>query len=150
MNEVSTEIVIENCAERVWQVLTDFAAYPAWNPSIRRAAGELKSGGRLDLDVRVFPFLDWSLQATILKAEPYREIRWKANFLFAWLFQGEHALMIQPIAGNRVRFIQREVYTGILVPILTRLLSGRTRRGFQQMNYALKTLAERGANRTIF
>lgn len=31
---------VEASAERVWEVLTDFAAYPQWNPFIVKAAGE--------------------------------------------------------------------------------------------------------------
>ena len=36
MKELRSQIEIEAPAERVWQVLTDFAAYPEWHPFIRR------------------------------------------------------------------------------------------------------------------
>ena len=42
MKEVFSEIDIQAPAERVWQVLTDFASYPEWNPFIRRINGEPK------------------------------------------------------------------------------------------------------------
>ena len=36
MKELRSQIEIEAPADRVWQVLTDFATYPEWNPFIRR------------------------------------------------------------------------------------------------------------------
>ena len=39
MKELRCKIEIEPPAERVSQVLTDFAAYPEWNPFIRRVNG---------------------------------------------------------------------------------------------------------------
>jgi hypothetical protein len=44
MQELRREIEIDAPPERVWAVVTDFAAYPEWNPFIRRIRGELHEG----------------------------------------------------------------------------------------------------------
>ena len=36
VKELHSEIEINAPVERVWEVLTDFASYPRWNPFIRR------------------------------------------------------------------------------------------------------------------
>ena len=53
MRELRSEIEIDAPPERVWAVVTDFAAYPEWNPFIRRISGELREGARLE--VRIAP-----------------------------------------------------------------------------------------------
>jgi hypothetical protein len=47
--ELVSSIDIAAPAERVWEVLVDFAAFPAWNPFITQAEGRLEVGGRLTL-----------------------------------------------------------------------------------------------------
>ena len=42
--ELNTQIDIDAPVERVWSVLTDFAAYPEWNPFILSAEGSLAVG----------------------------------------------------------------------------------------------------------
>jgi len=37
---IATEILIQAPPTRVWQVLTDFGAYPQWNPFIVSLQGE--------------------------------------------------------------------------------------------------------------
>jgi hypothetical protein len=49
MKELHSEIEIDASAERVWDILTDFASYPQWNPFIRRIGGELEVGERLEV-----------------------------------------------------------------------------------------------------
>jgi hypothetical protein len=42
-----------------------------------------------------------------------------------------------------VRFVQRERFTGLLVPFLAHMLDDKTRRGFEEMNRWLKQRAEK-------
>jgi hypothetical protein len=58
------------------------------------------------------------------------------------LFDGEHIFTIKPLGNNRVRFSQREIFNGLLVPLLGRSLKTDTQRGFEEMNQALKARAE--------
>jgi hypothetical protein len=58
------------------------------------------------------------------------------------LFDGEHSFTIQPLGENRVRFVQREAFKGLLVPLFGRSLDSNTQRGFEEMNRALKERAE--------
>src|SRR6266571_1159629 len=51
MKEVSAEIEIEAPAERVWEVLTDFAKFPEWNPFIRQMSGEVRTGAQLHVQL---------------------------------------------------------------------------------------------------
>jgi hypothetical protein len=80
---------------------------------------------------------------TVLAVEPSRELRWLAR---AWgipkLFDGEHSFTIERLDSNCVRFVQQEVFRGILVSLLGSTLSA-TEGGFREMNEALKTLAEK-------
>ena len=41
---IDTEILIQASSERVWAVLTDFAAYPEWNPFIVSLEGKAEWG----------------------------------------------------------------------------------------------------------
>ena len=45
--QLDSSIGIDASPERVWEVLTDFGAYPEWNPFIVRADGTPAEGSRL-------------------------------------------------------------------------------------------------------
>lgn len=142
MNELCTEIEIQASDTRVWQLLTDFANFPKWNPFIRQAKGEVKVGAQLVIHVQPSGANGMTFKPVVLKVEPNRELRWLGHLLMPGLFDGEHTFTIETLEANRVRFTQREVFTGLLVPLFARSLNSDTQRGFEEMNQALKSRAE--------
>jgi hypothetical protein len=143
MRKIRKGIEISASAERVWQILTDFAAYPQWNPFIRDISGELKVGSNLDVYLQPSGQRGTRFHPVVLASEPARELRWLGRL---WgipkLFDGEHSLMIERLNTNRVRFVQQEVFSGILVPLLGGPLRG-AERSFVEMNEALRARAEK-------
>jgi hypothetical protein len=142
MKEIHTEIEINAPAEKVWQVLTDFAAYPEWNPFVRRGEGEVRVGARLHIFIQHSGGKGMSFRPTVLVADPNREFRWLGHLWLPGLFDGEHSFLIEPLVDGRVRFVQRERFEGLLVPLFWKMLDRDTRRGFEEMNRALKLRAE--------
>ena len=142
MRELNSEIEIDASPGRVWELLTDFDSYPQWNPFIRSVSGELEPQSKLKVFIQPSGARGMSFNPTVLKAEPPRELSWLGHLLIAGLFDGEHTFIIEPIAPGKVRFIQREKFSGLLVPLFWNSLDRDTRRGFNEMNLALKKLAE--------
>ena len=142
MRELNTEIEINASAEKVWQILTDFEAYPQWNPFIRSIEGKPEPNSKLKIFIQPSGAGGMKFSPTVLKAEPPKELRWLGSLWIRGLFDGEHILTIEPLAENRVKFTQREQFSGLLVPLFWRSLDTDTRRGFNEMNAALKKRAE--------
>ena len=142
MKQLHTEIEIDASAEHVWELLADFASYPEWNPFIRNISGLPAPGERLQARLEPPGGRAMTFKPKVLTAEPNRELRWLGHLLVPGLFDGEHSFTIQPLEDNRVRFIQREAFKGLLVPLFARSLESNTQRGFEEMNHALKERAE--------
>lgn len=148
MKVLYSEIEIRASAERVWTLLTDFDNFPKWNPFIRRVRGEPKVGQQLEVFIRPRGTDGITFHPTVLKAQPNCELRWLGHFLIPGLFDGEHIFAIAPLSKNRVRFIQKEIFRGLLVPLLAKKIDSNTRQGFEKMNQALKIRSEVLANRS--
>lgn len=95
------------------------------------------------LEVRIAPpgGRAMTFRPTVRAAEPNRELRWLGRLLLPGIFDGEHSLVIEPLDGGRSRFVQSERFAGLLVGALRGML-GKTERGFEQMNDALRARAE--------
>ena len=138
IRKIHTEIEIEAPADRVWQELTDFAAFPDWNPFIESVEGDLSAGARLKVNLKGMSF-----NPTLLKVEADRELRWLGRLMAPGLFDGEHHFIIENNSEGGVRFIQGESFTGVLVPLMALLgIFRSTARSFDEMNRALKDRAE--------
>ncbi len=142
---IEPAIDIQADPQRVWRILTDFAACPSWKPFIRRISGEAHAEARLEVRIQPTVGRGMIFRPTVLVAEPDRELRWLGRFLVPRLFDGEHAFVIEPRGDRHVRLVQREVLRGLLVPLFARSLDAGTLEGFRAMNAAIKRMAEGGS-----
>ena len=140
--ELRTEIEIRAMPNRVWDILTDFAAYPAWNPFIPRISGSLETGSQLDVQLQPPGGRGMRLRPTLLAAAPAKGLRWLGHVGVPGIFDGEHEFRIEPQGTDAVRFVQEERFSGLLAPFVLRFIERDTRQGFEAMNQALKARAE--------
>jgi len=139
---IRSAIEIRAPLDVVWRVLTDFSAYPEWNPHIRRVRGTAKMGVRIAIESRPPGRRAVVMKPLVVAWTPPTELRWRATFMSRRLFTGEHGFRLEPMATNRVRFVQDETFSGWLVPLYARLRLPATRQGFEQVNEALRKRAE--------
>jgi hypothetical protein len=137
--EIHTSIVIDAPAFSVWNLLTDLASYSRWNPFITRIKGELKQGGRLDMEMKLEKVI--AIDPVVQDVQLERQISWLDKST-GNLFVAEHRLEIQTLAHDRVTFFQIASFTGPIVSLVEEKLETGFRRGLEEMNSALKKVAE--------
>ena len=142
MKELYTEIEIYASSDMVWDVMTDFEAYPEWNPFVRELKGDVEVGKRVEAVLQLPNQKEMSFKPRIIKFVPRRELRWHGVLGIQGLFDGEHIFELHPCEPRKVRFVQREVFKGLLAPLILKKVERDTRTGFEQMNKALKDRCE--------
>lgn len=138
MLEVNAATEIDAPAEAVWSVLTALDQFKAWNPFIRDASGDTRVGSEVRVQVRPSLGIPLMFHARVLSREDNRELHWRGHVVVPWLASGEHWFTIEPIGEHRVRFVQRETFSGLLPWLGARLLRREAKRGFEAMNHALE------------
>ena len=77
--QLVSQVDIDATAEQVWKVLTDFAAYPAWNPFIVSAVGAAEVGSTVTLRMQPIDARAVTLKPTVLEATPGYRLRWRGR-----------------------------------------------------------------------
>src|SRR4051812_12439775 len=108
-----------------------------------RLSGRLAPGERLTVTVRPGT-RTMTFRPTVLAVLDGALIRWRGRLGLPGLFDGEHELRLEPTADGGTRYVQRETFTGLLVPVMRRVLDD-TASGFAAMNAALR---DRAGSRT--
>jgi hypothetical protein len=142
---IRSAVEIRAPVEVVWGILTDFAAYPDWNPLVRRLHGHPRVGGRVTILSQPPGARGIAFAPVVLAWSPPHELRWRSTLISRRIFAGEHGFRLEPIDDGRVRFVQDETLTGALVPLYSRFRLPATRLGFDEMNERLRDRAEREA-----
>jgi hypothetical protein len=141
--ELISSIDIEAPAEMVWELLIDFTAYPTWNPFITRAEGPVEVGGRLTFRMQPVGGSAVTLRPTVVEVVEGHRLRWHGRLGVRGLFDADHLFILASHGATRSRLVQREQFSGLLVPFVQRSLDRGTLPAFQAMNTALKDRAER-------
>jgi hypothetical protein len=137
--QLRTEIEIAATPEKIWNVLTDFRAYPEWNPFIVRISGRAQVGEKLEVVLSPPQKSEYRFSPEVVRADPGKEFRWRGKFWFGWLLTGEHFFRLEPIDAEQTRLTHGEDFSGLGVRLLPMT---DTARGFVFMNQALKRRAE--------
>jgi hypothetical protein len=142
MKEVSTGININAPASKVWKILTNFGDYPEWNPFLRWLHGDVSAGKKIAVRITPPGANGMTFKPTVLKFVANKEFLWLGHLLFPGLFDGEHIFELIDNGNGTTTFVQRERFSGILIPLFNKKLDVNTREGFELMNQQLKKKAE--------
>jgi hypothetical protein len=123
-------------------VLTDVAAYPAWNPLVGSVEGDMADGGRIA--VHLVP-LDRRQRARVTAFEPPRRLGWTTSEALPFLLSSTYYFALEPTPDGDTRLNHGERFRGLAAPLLGRLLLDRLHQAFIHHHLALKQRVETGA-----
>ena len=145
MREIRTEIDITAQPEKVWSILTDASHYPEWNPFITSAEDGFAVGRKIRIHCEPPNGRPMSFHPICLERNENQTLRWRGSLGIRGLFDGEHIFELESVGESKTRFVQREKFSGILVPLVWSSMAANTRKGFEMMNQKLKERAERNS-----
>jgi hypothetical protein len=138
---LETEIQINASPENVWSILTNLEKYGEWNPFIIKANGKVKKGERLEVCISPPDGKEMTFKPTVKSAIENSEFSWLGRFLLPGIFDGRHIFTITK-NDEGCLLLQKEEFSGALVPLIWGSMEKKTREGFDLMNIALKQRAE--------
>lgn len=148
MSSIRTNLTIAAPPERVWAVLTDFAAYPQWNTIISRVRADVHEGAAIRFRMKIEGTPELGFTARIIRCAPGRELAWRGGApLLPSVAWGEHYFRLAP-AGEGTELAHGEDFGGLLGFAVRGPVHRQITRTYDAFNRALKTRAETSATST--
>ena len=136
---VFTQIEIAAKADDVWSLLTDYEAYPRWNPLIRAVATTEADG----LQIVLHPpgQLKFTFKAATVESVSNKQLSWQGHFGWRGFLDWSHQMEIEP-ASTFCTLRQTSRFTGYLIKPIPNFMMRPVRNGFARMNEAVRDMAE--------
>ncbi len=141
---VESEVTVDAPVEVVWQVVTDLEEYEGWNPFVTTAAGDVRLGGELDLQLELPNGEIHEINPEIVILRPDRKLRWQSHRVLPGVADREYEVILEPLDAGRVRVFQQMRFEGILAPLTD---SSEEQAALDAMASALAKQAEQTARR---
>ena len=146
---VGASIEIDAPIERVWQVLTDVAAYPSWNPFTVSVDTTFELGTPVDMRVclRGRTAKDGT-RKTMHQVEYVtsyiegRRVSWGVNVGPGWFITADRYQELTDLDDGRTRYETVDEFTGVGVGFMMLLMERHMARGFAEVAHALKERCE--------
>jgi hypothetical protein len=146
MKTFDTTLEIDAPAGQVWAVLTDFAAYPEWNPALPKISGDLSVGSTLSMELDLGG-KRMAVTAAVQELEPGRRFSWKGHLGADVLFTGRREFTVSSTGPGTSSCRHVESLQGLIVPLFM-LAKGKAVAGHHHgLNVAVKQRAEELASR---
>jgi hypothetical protein len=148
MRKISSEIIIAAPAARVWDIISDFDAYPLWNtftPRITLSNDRFSVGAEFDLDCRMSDRLYLRNEHEVILTKDTDNYRFCMGTSRTKGRPGIRSFRWQscePMEDGCTRFINYEQFRGPLAPLVYLMYSKRLKKAFNRYCAALKQYAE--------
>lgn len=139
--EIKTEIIINASPEKIWDILTDFAAYPQWNPFVVAIEGQLTKGSRLKNTLQNGD-KQFQFKPVVTSVEAGKSFAWLGSLLVKGIFDGHHSFELEDLGNGQVKLIHSEQFSGLFSGFILKKIGQDTRNNFVKMNQAVKQRAE--------
>lgn len=134
-------IGIQAPAEVIWESLSDIPGWEAWNPLYPKAAGEVRIGNVLELDLHLPGQKPQAIRPVVLDWAPFDHIHWTLR-LNRGLVKTVRYLEIEALTETGCIFSNGEIFSGWLGPSVANRLRKPIRSGFAALGEALRDRAE--------
>ena len=137
---VRTEIMLPASPEKSWNVLTDFARYPEWNPYLHTVEGRFSTGESLSFTLVDENFPEpLELTAQLGPVLVNRRFYWTGHVGVQGLFDTRHVFELHPRDDGNTDLYHYEEFRGLIPALLPQRdkRTAYTRAAFERMNMAL-------------
>ena len=128
--------------EVVWNVITDLACYPDWNPFVVACESTLGVGEPIAMRVRVIPFFAQSQTETVFEHEPGHRLSYGLREVPLGALRSLRSHLVVPAGTDGARYESHFELSGWLAPLVRVLVGAQLERGFKAMTEAIATRAE--------
>ena len=136
MKTFSTTVRIRSTSERVWRSLMDVGRWPELDSSIKRVDGTPELGATVTVHAKIgraFPL-------KVVDCTPNQRMVLSGGMPLG-LFKGQRTYSVTADGDGMVTFAMREVFTGLLAPLITRSIPD-LQPSFDEFAANLKTRSE--------
>ena len=132
---------IQAPAEAIWAIVSDIDGWPKWCALYPKAAGVIRMGAELTLDVAVPGQPVRSIKPVVEDWVPNEQLIWRLSML-GGLVKMTRYFEIEELAAGACIFANGEMFEGLLGPRVAKRFSGPLKTAFRDMGEAVKRLAE--------
>jgi len=140
---ITTEIEISAPPSKVWSILTDINNWQEWSPIIKGSHGTASVGSELTITMigkeqgKDGP----KYNPIITEIDEPNYLRWRAHMLTGLIFTNYKVLELEE-SNSGTRLTHKEMFKGLLAPIVCGQMEKGVPPMLNSMNQALKDLAE--------
>ncbi len=142
MPTLYTEIEINAPRAAVWHTLLHKETWLRWNTFLYDRNPDLafQQGRTVQLSLRrLREETETEFEARVLLLQPQTCLRWVST---APGFRSEHLFELQDVGRNRVKYIHRELFSGLVTPFFLSFLRKDEQQGIRRMARELKLYLE--------
>ena len=143
VKEVKTEIEISASPAKVWEILTDFEKWNAWNPIVESVSGNAALGNKLDVAMKGPEGKSGPRYSPVITTfEEGKAFRWRGKMMAGFLMTNDKEIILEG-AGEKTQLIHKELFNGLLVPLFWGKMEQGVPGMLNAMNQSLKAFAEK-------